>query len=476
MLTRPRNSSALKAVLVPPTLAHLESSPVARDQRPQGKVARGQYGTWKERVAVTMRSLDGGASLASLRELYHLRSIAMGGQAMAIGVAYATSVALPYGAMLAVLGALAAFNVLVGRRVRHGLPATNLEVWGNLIADVTAFTAMLLLSGGTSNPFALLYLLKVALIGLLLPGLFAVMGTAVTLIGFGLCVELASPLQLIDGQAIAPALLTAGRYVSFALTAVMIAWFVGRVSSALRMQQALLEDAARSALNDEALLRIGTIATGAAHELGSPLMSMGMVVSEWQRQGHVENFQRDVGILASQIAACKDALANLRAAARGARLDDDAVQPIDRTLLDLVDRCRVTHPQVDVRCAIDATPRAPVIAPDAALKQAVLILLDNAADACAHCVDVTAWFDADEVEIRVADDGPGIPVARLGDLGRKFFTTKSPGKGNGLGVMLAAATVARLGGSIKWCNRNEGGALARMRIPLSSLQHNVRNN
>ncbi|HZQ62262.1 MAG TPA: HAMP domain-containing sensor histidine kinase [Casimicrobiaceae bacterium] len=459
---------------MPPTLAHLQSSHLgARDELSQGAAARAQAAVGRERESTAPRALDGGASLASLRELHHLRSIAMGGQAVAISVAYATNVALPYGAMLLVLGALAVFDLVVARRVRHGMPASQLEVFGNLMVDVGAFTTMLLLSGGTANPFALLYLLKVALIGLLLPPLFAVGGTLVTLIGFALCVELASPLKLIDGHDMAPALLTAGRYVSFALTAVMIAWFVGRVSSALRSQQGLLEEAARKAVNDEALLRIGTIATGAAHELGSPLMSMGMVVSEWKRQGRIDDFDRDVGILASQIAACKDALASLRAAARGARLDD-AVQPLDRMLLDLVERCRATHPHVDLRCSLADGSHAPTIAGDAAFKQAILILLDNAADACTHAVDVSARWSADAMEIAIGDDGPGIPTARLPELGRTFFTTKAPGRGNGLGVMLAAATAARLGGSIKWRNQEAGGALARLAVPLSSLKPTLR--
>ena len=413
---------------------------------------------------------EGGASIASLRELRHLRAIAMGGQAVAIAVGYASDLSLPYGAMLAVLGLVWLFNLLMGRRLHQRRPATHVEVFANLMADLAAFTVMLLLAGGATNPFALLYLLHVALIGLLLPRGLAVAGTLVALIGFALAAEFASPLRLLDGREVAQALLTAGRFTSFAVTAVMIAAFVSRVSGAVRIQQMLLEEAARKAVNDEVLMRMGTIATGAAHELGGPLMSMGILVQEWQRNGRIDEFERDVGLLSSQLGACKDALANLRSAARALRLDDAPVQPCDAFVRDVVQRFRATRPDIPVRCVIDESTAAPAIRCDAGLKQSLLILLNNAADACSREIGIHAAWNLDEIEFTVVDDGSGIPAARLRDLGRAFFSTKEPGKGNGLGVMLAAATAARLGGSIEWTNAKERGAIARIRLPRSTLQ------
>lgn len=257
---------------------------------------------------------------------------------------------------------------------------------------------------------------------------------------------------------------------SFAVTAVMIAWFVNRLSTALRLQQLLLEDAARRAYNDDALMRLGTVATGAAHELGSPLMSMSVLVHEWQRNGRIDDFQRDVSILASQIAACKDALAHFRAAARSARAPDALVQSCDSFVRDVVQRFRSIRRDIPIRLDLDNGRSAPMMQCDAALTQALSILLNNAADACAREIAVIARWPSDELDIAVVDDGSGIPADRIDDMGHTFFTTKTSGNGNGLGVMLAAATVARLGGTITWSNREQGGAIARMRLPLSALQ------
>ena len=71
--------------------------------------------------------------------------------------------------------------------------------------------------------------------------------------------------------------------------------------------------------------------------------------------------------------------------------------------------------------------------------------------------------------IAVGDRGSGVAPGRLGELGRKFFTTKAPGHGTGLGLVLAASTVNRLGGAIRWSNRADGGLRAEIQLPLDNL-------
>jgi len=55
-------------------------------------------------------------------------------------------------------------------------------------------------------------------------------------------------------------------------------------------------------------------------------------------------------------------------------------------------------------------------------------------------------------------------------LGRDFFTTKPAGKGWGLGLVLAARAIERLGGTLSWENNPERGMCARVRIPVAALQ------
>ena len=106
---------------------------------------------------------------------------------------------------------------------------------------------------------------------------------------------------------------------------------------------------------------------------------------------------------------------------------------------------------------------------DAALQQAILILLNNAADASPHDVQIAGRWDEDTLRLLVGDRGPGVDTAALGKLGRAFFTTKQAGKGTGMGLVLTASTLDRLGGKVTWTNRPEGGLAAEITLPLRGL-------
>ncbi len=404
-----------------------------------------------------------------LRQLLRLRSVAIAGQATAVGIALALGVGLPVLPIVLVIAALVAMNVLTVSRLRRGTPATHSEVALHLGFDLAAFSALLLLAGGTANPFALLYLLHVVLIALLLPWRLAVAGTLLVVASFTLAFRFAAPLRYSTGEVLPDALTALGLWVSFALTATVTAWFIGGVVAARREDERLLREAERRALNDEAVLRLGTLAAGAAHELGTPLTTMDVVVGEMRRQAETPGRQRDVAILAAQIDACRRALANLHAAAGHACAAGGGRASLDGFLAEVVERFRAMRPDVPLEARWDGTVPVPQIFADQSLQQAILILLNNAADASPHHVDLNARWDADWLTVAVGDRGGGVPAGSLDKLGRVFFTTKEPGKGTGLGLVLASSTVARLSGTIRWSSRTGGGLSAEFRLPLRGL-------
>ena len=101
--------------------------------------------------------------------------------------------------------------------------------------------------------------------------------------------------------------LAVGLWVGFALTALVTAWFVVRIVADLRAHERLLREAARRAPNDEAMMRMGALAVGAAHELATPLTTMAVVAGEMAREAETPAAQRDAAILAGQVEACRPA-------------------------------------------------------------------------------------------------------------------------------------------------------------------------
>jgi two-component system sensor histidine kinase RegB len=136
---------------------------------------------------------------------------------------------------------------------------------------------------------------------------------------------------------------------------------------------------------------------------------------------------------------------------------------------------RTARPRARLEVDVGGDGPAPEIFADAALKQALGNLVDNAADASPDDVRIDARWSREGLDLVVRDRGPGIPVDVLPRLGRAFFTTKPPGRGTGLGLVLTAAVLNRLGGSVRWANRDGGGAEVFVRLPLASLTLPPRN-
>ena len=413
--------------------------------------------------------IDPPALPSSLRQLVDLRSVAIAGQALAVAWAVLIGVSLPVVPMAIVIGALAVLNIIASARLTRSAPVTHGAVAAHLALDLAAFTVLLLCAGGMANPFAVVFLLHGVLIAMLLPWRGAVAGTALLIAGMALAGRFAAPLQYADGRPLSDAALALGQWVGFALTAAVTGWFVVRIVASLREHDRLLQEAARKALNDEAVLRIGTLAAGAAHELGTPLTTMAMIVGEMQREADTPSRRRDAAILAAQIEACRQALSNLRAAAGHARVEGGGPEKLDTFLSSVAARFRAMRPDVPLKAHCNGPLPAPEIFADQSLRQSLLILLNNAADASPHRVDMTARWDGDSLCVTVADDGDGVPPERIDQLGRAFFTTKAPGQGTGLGLVLTASTVSRLGGTVRWSNRADGGLSAEVRLPLARL-------
>lgn len=108
--------------------------------------------------------------IGALRLLAWLRIVAVASQTLVIAAVHAgLSIILPLGWLAAVLSTLAAWNAFVFWRLRRARGVSHAEVALNLAVDIAAFTAVLYLTGGPTNPFVSLYLVPIALAAISLP-------------------------------------------------------------------------------------------------------------------------------------------------------------------------------------------------------------------------------------------------------------------------------------------------------------------
>jgi two-component system sensor histidine kinase RegB len=407
---------------------------------------------------------------ASVRQLMILRSVAVVGQTGAIASASYLGVALPLAPMAVVVGALVAVNALTWLRLRTAREASHADIAAHLAFDLAALTTLLFFSGGATNPFSLLFVLHAVLLALLLPPGTAALGTAAAIACYVVLIRVHEPLQMVDGASLPVGLRLIGLEASFALTAGFTAWFVARITAALRDHDRRLSEAVQRALRDDAVLRVGALAAGAAHELSAPLATMAVIAADIQGNSHCASLAADVSKLRAQIDVCRETIANLMAAAGHAQPAGGGAESVDRFLESIADACRATRPGARIRTDWRAADTAPRIFGDHGLRQALLALLNNAVDASPDDVRFVASLAPDTLRIAIVDHGPGLAADDLEKVGRAFFTTKPRGKGAGLGLVVASRAIERLGGTLRFEKRSEGGTRAEVALPLGGLR------
>ncbi|BCZ76386.1 two-component system, sensor histidine kinase RegB [Paraburkholderia steynii] len=416
-----------------------------------------------QRITVTGR--------VNLGHLFWLRSLAIIGQLVTIAfVQTFVGVKLPLPAMLLIIGLEVIFNALTWLRVASQKPESNLELFGQLWVDLGALSALLFLSGGTTNPFVSLYLPSLAIAAAVLPwhlmawlAAFAVACYAV--LGFeSVPLNLDNPANLFDYY-------RAGMWVNFMVSVGLIAWFVARMSRGLRQRDAALGDAQQRLLRDERAVALGVQAATVAHEMGTPLSTIAMLTEELRDAARSDEglkpYTADLDILDQQMTLCTSALARLRsrASTQGSR------QLVDEWLDSFVNQWRLRHPHVKFE-RLGEPPANVSVDDTVAVSQILTILLDNAARASRDHVTLAATLaDNDSIDFEVCDAGPGVPASLRGLLGAA--PVDSTQGGHGVGLYLAFSAAARLGGSIELTDVSEikpRGTRAVLRLPLAREQ------
>jgi two-component system sensor histidine kinase RegB len=408
----------------------------------------------------------------NMLQLIELRWIAVIGQITTIAAAILVfDVSLPLVPMLEVLACLIAFNVASHLRWHEHVPVTNREVFLALLVDVAGLTVLLYLSGGTTNPFAFLYLLQVILSAVLLEAWSTWTIVGLTLFCLAGLSVYAKPLALpFDHARGIGSLYVQGMLICFAVNAGLLVVFVQRISGTLREKAALLADLRQRAAEEEHIVRMGLLASGAAHELGTPLATLSVILGDWKRMPEFKKnpeLIEEIGEMQTQLKRCKSIVSGILLSAGSAR-GESAVRTTIRRFLDgLVEEWKGSRPVVELSYLNRIGDDIPV-AFDSALKQMIDNVLDNALEASPDWVGLEASVEQDTLTLVVTDTGPGFAPAMLAQFGKPYQSSKGR-PGGGLGLFLVVNVARTLGGSVAARNRPQGGAEVALTLPLSAI-------
>jgi two-component system sensor histidine kinase RegB len=127
------------------------------------------------------------------------------------------------------------------------------------------------------------------------------------------------------------------------------------------------------------------------------------------------------------------------------------------------------RPAVSLTEQLSGPAPAPTILTEQTLRQAILSLLNNAADASPQNVELDCSWGSDRLRLEIRDRGLGLSGEAEMRAGLGFFSTKPQGEGNGIGLLLARAALERLGGHLRLEGRPGGGVCTRLELPLGGL-------
>jgi two-component system, sensor histidine kinase RegB len=404
--------------------------------------------------------------------LIQLRWTAVIGQIATIAFVHGwLGITLPLASMGAVICALVALNLASVAWMRNRANISNRALLLTLMFDVAALTIQLYLSGGASNPFTSLYLLQVMLGAVLLDTRSTWSLVLFTCACFAALTVFYRPLGLFDQSFTDPfSLHIAGMSIGFLIDAVLLVVFVTRINRNLRERDAHLAALRQHAAEEDHIVRMGLLASGAAHELGTPLASMSVILSDWRRMPALTSdpeIAEDLAEMGASLRRCKSIVTGILVSAGEARGEESSATTVNTFLAELVQEWCAAR-SVTALSFVNSFGADLAIASDAALKQVVFNVLDNAFEASPDWLEFAAERDASALVLRVSDNGPGFPPEMFAQLGKPYQSSKGR-PGGGLGLFLVVNVVRKLGGQVTAENRQRGGAAVTLTLPLSML-------
>ena len=391
--------------------------------------------------------------------LVTLRWVAICGQLLAllvVGGIYGFP--LPWTGALLAIGASAALNLLLKWGYRRRDRISGRAALMHLGFDLVQLWVLLFLTGGLYNPFALLLLVPVTISATILSArATGLLVTAALLLLIALW-NFHLPLPWVVGQEpFLPDLYRLGMLVAIALGMLFLAAYAWQVSAEGRRRQAALV-ATQAALERESRMgALGSFAAAAAHELGGPLGTITLIARDLRDAlGRDPLHGPDVLLLEQEAARCRDILTEM---SESAEQDDPFPDlPLPALLREVVEPFEPTRVPMEIATPWEkgAGPRMPR-SPE--LLHGIHNIVANALRHAASKVTLSAGEQADELWIRIEDDGPGFPSELLPRLGEPFLGPSFSRSGStGLGVFIATTLLERTGARLSFRNGANGGA------------------
>ncbi len=366
----------------------------------------------------------------------------------------------------------ALINMWFSFRVDKNTRLNNRQSTAHLAFDLIHLAALLFVTGGLANPFALLMIsptsVSASILGRRSTKYLIILSLAlVTALAF-------TPFPLPwDGTPprIDP-LLLAGLWIALCFTLVFLALYMARVGREGRHRARALAATQAALEHEQRLAALGTLAAAAAHELGTPLGTILLaskdLLETWEGDA---NSKADLELIVQETSRCRDILSQLREHRQAGSAEHFTHIELEALLREAAaphEERGITIKFVADGVGVLRVKRSPEFI------HAVRNIVENAVGYANSLVQVSAGWDEDTVSITIVDDGPGFDPQIIRRLGEPYVTTRHPTPGRdgglGLGLFIAKTLLERTGATVEFGMSSTGGAEILIEWPRHRLE------
>jgi two-component system, sensor histidine kinase RegB len=427
----------------------------------------------RDQVSVThiaSRIVSVNAFTQHLLQLTIIRSLLLGVLwSVFLASVWLNKIELPYRNVALVLVTMTVIHGITFLRLSKLSSITSFEFFAQLILDVFCLNLLFYFSGGATNPFISYLLVPVCISAATLPWRYTWLMTALCILAYSLLLFYHLPLPIFSmthenmNSRINWHIL--GMWFNFFVSAILITYFVVKMAKSLRVQEEALNQLKEDELRNEQVFALAALAAGAAHEINTPLATMTVLLNELRDEYRSNGkLLLDLDLLSEQVTHCATSLKQMVYNSSAEPLGEYKQEELKSYCNSIINRWQLMRPAIVFKLEFFDIVAHMCIRRDSRLDQALINLLNNAADASPEKVLIHISTKAAELCFKIIDEGEGINNALAAVLGKKPITTKESGLG--IGLLLSHATIKSYGGSVTQTPNSPKGTITDIRLPL----------
>ncbi len=403
-----------------------------------------------------------------LSNLIKIRWVAIFGQLLAIfSVAYIIRIDIPLFETLIIILFSIVINFYSYLEDRKNKTISNHKAFLFLLFDTLQLGVLLFFTGGIVNPFSILILAPVIISASYLPALLTVILSTISIIIIIILNFYFIPLKL-DNEFVLPQIYNFGLVASLIITVIFIAIYAYLFASSSRKISNALSISKLQILNQKKITEIGSLSAAAAHELGTPLNTIFIILNDLLKEKKLKedkNIAKDIILLKSQADRCKEILQKL--SQNPLKLKDNFLEKVK-----ISDLIKMNFDKFNKNKKLNIIKNFQNKESEILFKDEIMYslgnIIQNAIYHSKNLVTVELQYQQNNVLIKIMDDGMGFSKDIIDRLGEPYISKNN--KGMGLGIFIAKNLIENMGGNIKFYNLKENTAVVEIIFDNSILE------